>query len=69
MGALLKPSSSTARNDVLATETIAKETATSVEVVKEIYEQEITALATDAKITQYLGVLASRRVRMLLRKH
>ena len=68
MGALLK-ASSTARNDVLATETIAKETDTSVEVVKEIYEQEMSALATDAKITQYLGVLASRRVRMLLRKH
>ena len=68
MVALIKPSS-TARNDVLATETIAKETETSVEVVKEIYQQELSALATDAKITQYLGVLASRRVRMLLRKH
>lgn len=68
MGALLK-TASTARNDVLATETIAKETETSVELVKEIYQQEITALASDAKITQYLGVLASRRVRMLLRKH
>ena len=68
MGSLLKPSS-TAKNDVLATEAIAKETETSVEVVKEIYEQEMSALASEAKITQYLGVLASRRVRMLLRKH
>lgn len=55
--------------DVLATESIAKETDTSVDVVQEIYEQELSALASDAKITQYLGVLASRRVRMMLRKH
>lgn len=68
MGALIK-ASSIAKNDILATETIAKETETSVEVVKEIYQQELSVLATDAKITQYLGVLASRRVRMLLRKH
>lgn len=67
MGALLKTSS--AKNDSLATEAIAKETETSVEVVKKIYEQEMSALASDAKITQYLGVLAGRRVRLLLRKH
>jgi hypothetical protein len=59
----------TASKDVLATESIAKETATSVDVVQEIYEQELSALASDAKITQYLGVLVSRRVRMILRKH
>lgn len=68
MGAYMKPSS-TAKNDGLVTEAIAKETATDVEVVKAIYQQELSALASDAKITQYLGVLASRRVRMLLRKH
>lgn len=57
------------KNDRAATEAIAKETETSVEVVREIYEQELTTLSSDAKITQYLGVLASRRVRMILRKH
>lgn len=57
------------RNDAAATEAIAKETETAVEVVQEIYEQELSVLASDAKITQYLGVLVSRRVRMLLRKH
>ena len=56
-------------NSHAATEAIARETETDVEVVKEIYDEELTTLATDAKITQYLGVLASRRVRMRLRKH
>lgn len=57
------------KNDAAATEAIAKETETAVEVVQEIYEQELSVLASDAKITQYLGVLASRRVRMLLKGH
>lgn len=68
MAALIQTSTSN-KNDAATTEAIAKETATDVEVVQEIYEQELSVLATDAKITQYLGVLASRRVRMLLRKH
>jgi hypothetical protein len=37
--------------------------------VDEIYEQELRLLASDAKITQYLGVLTTRRVRAKLRKH
>jgi hypothetical protein len=68
MAALIQ-SSKTAKNDQAVTEAIAKETDTSVDVVKEIYEQELTTLSSDAKITQYLGVLASRRVRMKLRRH
>lgn len=56
-------------HDSNSTEAIAKDTATDVEVVREIYEQALSSLASDAKITQYLGVLASRRVRMLLRRH
>ena len=51
------------------TEAIAKDTDTPAEVVQEIYEQEMSSLASEAKITQYLGVLATRRVRMRLRKH
>lgn len=50
-------------------EAIAKETDTPPEVVQEIYEQTLSSLASEAKITQYLGVLATRRVRMLLRRH
>lgn len=50
-------------------ETIAKETDTSFAEVDKIYEQELSHLASEAKVTQYLGVLASKRVRMKLRKH
>jgi len=68
MASSIRPLSSRT-HDRSATEAIAKETETDVEVVREIYEQELSNLASDAKITQYLGVLASRRVRMLLRRH
>jgi Protein of unknown function (DUF3562) len=52
-----------------AAEVLARETETSVEEVQKIYEEELQDLASDAKITQYLGVLASRRVRERLKKH
>jgi len=57
-----------AKNDRAVTEAIAKDTDTSVEVVQEIYEQEFATIAKDAKITQFVGVLASRRVRLQLHK-
>lgn len=69
MAALIQSRKTNAKQDHATTEAIARETETSIDVVKEIYEQELTTLAGDAKITQYLGVLASRRVRMILRKH
>ena len=50
-------------------EAIAKDTDTPAEDVQKIYEQELSSLASDAKITQYLGVLATRRVRLMLRRH
>jgi uncharacterized protein DUF3562 len=50
-------------------ESLAQETDTSVDLVREIYEQERSSLASEAKITQYLDVLTSRRVKLLLRKH
>lgn len=68
MASLIRPPSSS-NNDRALTEAIAKETDTDVEVVQEIYRHELTTLATDAKITQYLGVLASRRTRLVLRGH
>lgn len=67
MGATIRPPQTNTMH--AATEAIAKETDTDVEVVKMIYDEELTTLASDAKITQYLGVLASRRVKMRLRKH
>jgi Protein of unknown function (DUF3562) len=50
-------------------ESIARETNTPLEVVKPIYEEEFDALAANAKITQYVGVIASRRVKLRLQKH
>jgi hypothetical protein len=57
------------RTHQTAKEAIAKETHTSLAEVDRIYEQELSALASDAKITQFLGVLAGKRVRAKLRKH
>jgi hypothetical protein len=49
-------------------EAIAKDTDTAPEIVEEIYQQELSNLASGAKITQYLGVIVSRRVRLMLRR-
>ena len=68
MAARIRPAS-VPKHDRVVTEALAKETATSVEEVEKLYEEELEDLANDAKITQYLGVLASRRVKMRLRKH
>jgi hypothetical protein len=57
------------KNHQSSKEAIAEETHTSIAEVEKIYEQELTQLASDAKITQYLGVLTTRRVRARLRKH
>ena len=50
-------------------EAIARETHTAIDEVDRIYEEELSGLASDARITQYLGVLATKRVRARLRKH
>jgi hypothetical protein len=57
------------KNHQTSKEAIAKETHVSIDEVEKIYEQELTLLASEAKITQYLGVLTTRRVRARLRKH
>jgi serine/threonine-protein kinase RIO1 len=57
------------KNHQSSKEAIAEETHTSMDEVDKIYEQELTQLASKAKITQYLGVLTTRRVRARLRKH
>ena len=57
------------KNHQTSKEAIAKETHTSIDEVEKIYEQELTQLSTGAKITQFLGVLTTKRVRMRLRKH
>lgn len=57
------------KNHQMTKEAIAKETETSIDEVGKIYDEELSVLASDAKITQYLGVLATKRVRAKLRKH
>jgi hypothetical protein len=57
------------KNHQTSKEAIAKETHVSIDEVEKIYEQELTLLASEARITQYLGVLTTRRVRARLRKH
>jgi hypothetical protein len=57
------------QNSRSAAEEIAREMRTSVEEVQRLYEEEFDDLAQEARVTQYLGVLASRRVKERLRRH
>ena len=57
------------KKDRAVTEAIAREMNTSVDEVQKLHAEELEDLSSDAKITQYVGVLASRRVKMRLRKH
>jgi hypothetical protein len=50
-------------------ETIARETAAPIELVSRIYREELAALAREARVTQFLHVIASRRARLRLRQH
>ncbi|HEY8538854.1 MAG TPA: DUF3562 domain-containing protein [Steroidobacteraceae bacterium] len=60
---------STQKNSRSAAEEIAREMRTSIEEVQRLYEEELEDLAQEARVTQYLGVLASRRVKERLRRH
>jgi hypothetical protein len=44
-----------------------RETETPTQIVRELFLEEIAALASTARITQYVGIIASRRVRLRLR--
>ena len=44
---------------------IAKETSTSLDIVKALYEEEVATLSAHATIRQFVSVIATRR----LRKH
>jgi hypothetical protein len=57
------------KNSRSAAEQIAREMRTSVEEVQRLYEEELEDLAQEARVTQYLSVLASRRVKERLRRH
>jgi hypothetical protein len=47
-------------------EDLARQTAAPVELVKELYEDEVTKLTADATVENYIGVIASQRVKRKL---
>lgn len=49
-------------NDALVA-TIAHDTATSTDVVKALYEEEVAALTAQATVRQFIGVIATKRVK------
>jgi hypothetical protein len=57
-----------AKADHAAVTAIAEDTSTSVEVVKTLYEEEVATLVAQATIRQFVGVIATRRVKQQLRK-
>lgn len=52
--------------DSRVAETIARETGAPIELATRIYKEELRDLARDARITQFVTVLASRRARLKL---
>jgi Protein of unknown function (DUF3562) len=48
-------------------ESIAKEMEKPIEVVKLVFAEEYSAISANAKIKQFVGVIAGRRVRLRLR--
>jgi len=69
MVATTQQQSTTGNSHYTAVEQIASATGTPVEAVRRIYEQEIQSLSSEARITQFVGVIATRRVLMQLRRH
>jgi hypothetical protein len=49
-----------------AIEALARETNTAIAVVKRLYELEITELKSNSTVKEFIGVIASRRVRQRL---
>jgi hypothetical protein len=54
-------------NDALMA-TIAHETSTSTDLVKALYEEEVAALSEGATVRQFIGVIATKRVKAQLRQ-
>jgi uncharacterized protein DUF3562 len=61
----LEPVQAKANDTAVAT--IARETETSTDVVKALYEEEVATLTEHATVRQFIGVIATRRVRQQLR--
>jgi hypothetical protein len=54
-----------AHEDVI--EDLAQQTAAPADLVKELYEHEVTKLKAGATVENYIGVIASQRVKRKLR--
>jgi hypothetical protein len=46
---------------------IARETATSIDLVRTLYEEEVAVLTEAATVRQFIGVIATKRVKQQLR--
>jgi hypothetical protein len=55
------------KRDEASVDAIARETETSVDVVKVLYQEEIQALTAQARVKQFVTVLAMKRVKQQLR--
>jgi hypothetical protein len=61
------PSTDSSRlSDSTAVATLAKETRASPEVVKDLYPQEVAAVGAAAKVRNFIGITAGRRVKQRL---
>lgn len=54
-----------ARKDVI--EDLARQTSTPVELVRDLYEEELTKLKASATVDNFVGVIATQRVKRRLR--
>jgi hypothetical protein len=57
-----------ARADLTVVDAIARDTSTSPDLVRALYEEEVAILSASATIKQFVGVIATRRVRQQLRE-
>ena len=48
------------------TAALAKETRTSPEVVRDLYQQEVAAVGAAARVRNFIGIIAGRRVKQRL---
>ena len=62
----LEPARSKA--DEAAVAALARESSTSFDRVKALYEEEVATLVAQAKVKQFIGVLATRRVKQQLQQ-
>jgi hypothetical protein len=55
--------------DLRIAETIARDTAAPLELASRIFREELAALSSKARLTQFLHVIADRRTRLRSRQH